>query len=109
MPPRARPTDNANKNYLRSSDFYVEDGSYIRLKDLQLGFRIPNKLCQKLHISNARIYGGAQNLLTFTRYSGLDPEIGKKVGTESQNLALGVDMGNYPQSRIFFFGINIGI
>jgi hypothetical protein len=51
----------------------------------------------------------AYNLLTFTSYHGLDPEVGKVVGTESNNLSMGVDEGNYPQSRSFVFGIKLGL
>jgi len=85
-----------NKN-LRVSDFYVEDGSYIRLKRIQLGYTFDPILTRKIHIENLRIYISAWNLLTFTRYSGLDPEVG----------GWGIDCGIYPQPRTFLAGINL--
>ena len=86
-----------NKN-LRVSDFYIEDGSYLRLKNLQLGYTLDPVLTKRVHIMNLRIYIAAQNLLTFTRYSGLDPEVG----------GWGIDCGIYPQPRTWYAGVNIG-
>jgi len=85
-----------NKN-LRVSDFYIEDGSYIRLKSIQVGYTFNPILTRKIHIKNLRIYICAQNLLTFTNYSGLDPEVG----------GWGIDCGIYPQPRTFIAGINL--
>jgi hypothetical protein len=85
-----------NKN-LRVSDFYVEDGSYLRLKNIQLGYTFDPVLTQKIHVQNLRIYFCAQNLLTLTNYSGLDPEVG----------GWGIDCGIYPQPRTYLAGINI--
>ncbi len=86
-----------NKN-LRVSDFYIENGSYLRLKNIQLGYTLKPDLSNKLHISDFRIFIAAQNLLTFTHYSGLDPEAG----------GWGIDCGIYPQPRVWYAGINIG-
>ncbi len=83
------------------SDRYVEDGSYIRLKNIQLGYTIPNELTSKIGISELRFYISGQNMLTFTKYSGLDPEIGNLYS----DLSAGIDLGTYPQARITMFGV----
>lgn len=87
----------------RASTRFVEDGSYLRIKNLQLGYSLPQNLLNKMHLQKFRIYVAAQNLLTITDYSGLDPEIGTVGGA----LELGIDQGFYPQSRIFLSGVNI--
>ncbi|HNL38627.1 MAG TPA: hypothetical protein PKH43_05830, partial [Saprospiraceae bacterium] len=90
---------------------YVEDGSYIRLKALTLGYRIPTESLGKMKISRFMVYVTAENLLTFTKYSGFDPEVSafsaSNQGATNQNTAPGVDFGTYPQSRDFTFGLNI--
>lgn len=87
----------------RVSDRFVEDGSYIRLKNVQIGYSLPKSIVSKLKIDKFRLYLSAQNLLTITDYSGLDPEIGATQGA----LDLGIDRGFYPQSRTFLGGVNI--
>lgn len=93
---------NSNSN-LRISDFYVEDGDFVRLRNLQLGYTIPKAASQKIGIDKFRIYVGAKNLLTFTKYSGFDPEV---VG-QADPLQQGIDQANYPQARTFLFGLNV--
>ncbi|MBR8533987.1 TonB-dependent receptor [Carboxylicivirga sediminis] len=83
---------------LKQSDFYIEDGSYLRLKNLQIGYTFRDVAPW---LSSVRLYFSGQNLLTFTSYSGLDPEIGG--GTLSQ----GVDYGTYPQARTYSFGASV--
>ena len=98
-----------NQNF-RFSDFFVEDGSFIRLKTLQLGYTLPKSFTRKFLVEKFRVYVSAQNLLTFTNYTGLDPEIGKANPYDnsiSSNLNYGVDRGLYPQAKIFMGGINI--
>jgi TonB-linked SusC/RagA family outer membrane protein len=105
--PRATLSD-ANNN-LRFSNRYVEDGSYLRLKNVQIGYTIPKKYTQKSFIDNLRIYASGQNLLTFTNYKGYDPEIGdltQDAGNDVRSLGIGVDLGNYPQPRMYYFGVN---
>ena len=105
--PRATLSDPANNR--RASSFYVEDGSYLRLKSMQLGYTLPGTFIQKVHLSGARVYVQGQNLLTATRYTGYDPEIGRG-GSPTQAAGLfgaGVDVGIYPQARSFFAGIDI--
>ncbi|MBB6270718.1 TonB-linked SusC/RagA family outer membrane protein [Pedobacter cryoconitis] len=84
----------------------VEDGSYIRLKNVQLGYNFSPDLLKKIRLSNAKIYISGQNLLTKTKYSGYDPEV-SRFGQD--NLSQGIDYGSYPSSKIFLVGINIGL
>ena len=92
---------NGNRNW-RSSDLYVKDGSYIRLKSIQLGYALPSSLLQKAAISRLRVFVSAENLLTFTKYDGFDPELASGGYT-----TIGVDKGIYPQSRTINIGANI--
>ena len=100
---------------------YAEDGSYLRLRNIQVGYTLPANLLSRFAITRLRIYVSAQNLFTITGYSGLDPEIGlpqqydgatrygpagfgelpRSVGSS------GVDVGNYPLSRFYTFGLNV--
>ncbi len=84
-----------------SSDLYIKDGSYLRLKNVTLGYTLPITWTSKAFISRLRIYVSASNLLTFTKYDGFDPEIA------SGGTSLGVDRGVYPQARTFYFGVNL--
>ena len=84
------------------SDYFVEDGSYLRIKSLQLGYSLSSKLVCKVGLSQFRVYVSAQNLLTLTKYSGLDPEMGS-----SSPLTNGIDSGYYPQARVFSLGVNL--
>lgn len=86
----------------RVSDRFVEDGSFIRLKNVQLGYSVPGTILRKMKIQKFRVYVSAQNLFTFTRYSGLDPEIGALSALE-----IGIDRGFYPQSRTFLGGLSV--
>ena len=97
--PRMTETD-ANRNN-RVSDRFIEDGSYLRVKSLQLGYSLPKSLIDGVGLANLRIYASATNLFTFTQYSGLDPEIGTR-GT----LEIGIDRGFYPSPRIYNLGIS---
>lgn len=91
--------DDPNNNFTNPSDFYLEDGSYFRFKTVQLGYTLPLDFTQRIKLQKARIYVMAENLLTFTRYSGYDPEIGGGV--------MSIDRGVYPQARSFMFGLNV--
>ncbi len=97
--PRFAFTD-ANGNWL-SSTLFVKDGSYMRVKNMVLGYTLPNQLTTKYFVSNLRIFASAENLLTFTKYEGLDPEI------SSGGTSLGIDRGIYPQARVYSFGLNL--
>ena len=87
----------------RVSDRFVEDGSYLRLKNVQLGYSLPKSVLQKIKFEKFRLYVSAQNLFTFTKYSGMDPEIGAYGGA----LNAGVDRGFYPQARVLLGGVNV--
>jgi TonB-linked SusC/RagA family outer membrane protein len=89
------------------SSFFVEDGSYLRMKDLQIGYTLPASLLSKLKVERCRVYVQATNLFTITGYSGLDPEI-RNTETNADRI-MGVDEGCYPTSRIFMVGININL
>jgi TonB-dependent starch-binding outer membrane protein SusC len=96
--------DDPNKNFSRSSDFYVENGSFFRIKTLQLGYSLP--YVSKAGFTKARIYVSANNLATFTKYSGIDPEIGGGSSGVRDGGSYGVDRGFYPQARSFLFGLS---
>lgn len=85
----------------KSSDLYVHDASYLRLKNIELGYTLPQRLTQKVFISRLRLYVSAENLLTLTKYHGFDPEI------SSGGTSLGVDYGVYPQARVWRVGFNL--
>lgn len=84
----------------------IEDGSYIRLRNIQLGYNFPAALLKRIHISGIKIYVSAQNLVTFTNYSGYDPEV-SRFGQD--NLSQGTDYGSYPSSKIYLAGLNISL
>ncbi len=88
-----------NKNYTNMSDFYLENGNYVRLKIVQLGYTLPTGLSSKIGSDKIRFYLTGENLITFTKYSGFDPEIGGQV--------YGVDKGVYPQARSILLGANV--
>ena len=96
-------SENPNDNE-RTSDRFVEDGSYLRMKNIQLGYTFSSELLEKVKIANVRIYVSAQNLFTITDYSGFDPEIGRGGGSD---LRAGVDTYTYPQAQVFLTGINM--
>lgn len=96
--------DDPNDNR-RASTYYIEDGSYLRLKNLQIGYTLPETYTSKVRFQRVRVFVGAQNLLTFTKYSGLDPEIGLTRGNNNY-LNFGIDQGGtYPQARTYQLGI----
>ncbi len=90
-----------NTNNLQISDWLVEDGSYLRLKNIQVGYSLPSPVLMKAGIKKVRLWVGAYNLLTITKYSGLDPEIGS-----TSPLSSGVDQGYYPVAKSYMLGIN---
>jgi hypothetical protein len=96
--PRISSSD-ANGNFTRMSDFYLEDGDYLRLKVVQLGYSLPQSIISKVGFQKVRLYVTGENLLTLTQYTGFDPEIGGDV--------FGIDRGYYPQARSFMFGASV--
>lgn len=99
--PRNISTD-PNSN-IRPSDYFLEDASYLRLRNLQIGYTLPQSLTSKASISKARVYLSAYNLLTITDYTGFDPGI-----SNNGLFTRGVDRGFYPLSKSFVFGVNLG-
>jgi len=96
--PRLSTTD-PNGNFSKPSNFQLQDGDYFRMKIIQLGYSLPSDILTKVGISKIRIYATAENVFTFTKYTGFDPEIGGDVS--------GIDRGYYPQARSFMLGCNI--
>jgi TonB-linked SusC/RagA family outer membrane protein len=94
----------ANANN-RISDRFVEDGSYLRIRNLVLGYSVPAKITTKLKMESLRVYVNIQNLYTFSSYKGYDPEVGS---INQYMLLTGIDNGRYPSQRIYTFGLNVG-
>jgi len=87
------------------NSYFVEDGSYLRARQMQLGYRFAPSMLERVGINNLRVYVQAVNLFTITGYSGLDPELSRG-GTDT---SFGIDEGSYPNQKQFIFGLNIGI
>lgn len=100
-----RLTASTSSNWNRISDLYVEDGDYFKIKNIVIGFDF-KKAFKKIPFEQLRLYASVQNLYTFTKYSGMDPEIGFG-GENAGSYAQGIDLGYYPSSRNILFGINI--
>ena len=99
------PRATATRPTMKFSDQWLEDGSYIRLKTVTLGYTFPDsRVLNALHFSSLRLYFTGTNLLTFTDYSGYDPDVSRSSSVTSQ----GYDIGIYPHSKSYVFGINIG-
>ena len=95
--------DSANENY-RVSDLWVEDSSFLRARNIQLGYTLPSNLTQRVKIARLRLYVQAENAFTLTRYTGCDPEVtgGNGFGSDA-----GIDRGVYPQARTLTCGLNL--
>ncbi|MDD3787593.1 MAG: TonB-dependent receptor [Petrimonas sp.] len=100
--PRPIRNDPLRNEYLRVSDRWVEDGSYVRLKNITLAYNLPAKMANKIFLEGLQFYVTGENLVTWTHYTAYDPEVSSYSG-----LQIGVDDGSYPQSRTFVFGLNI--
>ncbi len=98
--PRVTFTDN-NLNGKRVSDFYIQSGSFVRLRNITLGYTLPKSITDAIRLTKLRLYVSAENLYTFTKYTGYDPEIGGGVFDN------GIDRGIYPQPRTIMTGINV--
>lgn len=108
--PAIRISGNPQTNTAVASRF-VEDGSYIRLKNVNLGYKIPQSVLSKFKINSLRAFISATNLFTITKYTGFDPEIGSALPSSNgtNSLTTGIDWGHYPNPRIFTFGFNVGL
>jgi TonB-linked SusC/RagA family outer membrane protein len=89
-------------NFSTVSDFYLEDGSFVRVKNIQLGYTLPQAITTKARINSLRVYVAVDNAFTFTKYTGFDPELGA-----TGPLSLGIDRGVYPQAVTTRFGVNL--
>ncbi|MFR9546081.1 MAG: TonB-dependent receptor [Rikenellaceae bacterium] len=99
--PSYKGTNSEDENYRGYTDLWLEDGSYCRLKNITLGYSLPKETLSKLNLSKVRFYISAQNLITFTNYTGYNPEVGGSV------ISRGVDAANYPASIIYTAGLNL--
>ena len=100
-----------NNSNREISSRFVEDGSYIRLKNIAVGYNLPSDVVEKMGLDNLRISLSAQNLLTFTNYSGLDPEVNyfgaSGSNNTSSNTVQGFDFGNYPTVKSVNLSLNV--
>ena len=95
-------------NNIRPSTYYIHNASFVRLKNLKVGYTLPDKVASKLKLKRTYIYLQGQNLFTITGYEGIDPEVGlQSYSSENRNLDMGVDRGVYPLPRTFTLGVNV--
>lgn len=95
-------TDSSKNMNWRVSDYYIEDGSYLRIQNISLSYTFPKKWLTKIFLQNLKVYANLQNVYTWTKYSGYDPEVGSLYGNQLYN---GIDYGRYPSPRIYTFGL----
>ena len=100
---------NSNARGVESTRF-LHDGSFVRLKNVQFGYNLPSAAAKKIKLRSARIYVTGQNLLTFTKFSGWDPEVFRNGGGDGSvaTLSPGVTNNDLPQVRTFLVGLNVG-
>ncbi|MGL4907937.1 MAG: SusC/RagA family TonB-linked outer membrane protein [Bacteroidales bacterium] len=99
--PIAKVTNNAGGNAL-PSEFYIEDGSYLRLKNIQLGYTLPDNIARKMKMQKLRLHVSVQNVFTITSYTGYDPEV-----SSNALFSRGVDLNSYPNARTYSFGASL--
>jgi len=107
-PTASRPAINGRRDFIsfRRSSYFIEDGSYLRVQEVTLGYRVPAKFAGKAKLENARIYVSGRNLGTFTKYSGYNPDV-NSAGSDA-NVVIGTDYYAYPLARTFTLGITAG-
>jgi len=103
-PSNIYPRANRNASYLHMSDRYLEDGSYVRLQLVTLAYDLPQNLLKKIRLKGAKLYVSGKNLLTFTKYSGFDPEVGR---FGNSNIRQGYDLGSYPTAKTYLIGLSL--
>jgi hypothetical protein len=91
-------------NNTRISDRYIEDGSYLRVKNISFAWYLPKNITNKVGLDNMKVYVNTQNMWTFTKYTGLDPEVG---ASQTNDNVFGLDNGRYPASRVYTFGVSV--
>jgi hypothetical protein len=89
------------------SNYYLEDGSYFRITNVQLTYNLPKEITSKLGLGNTAVYVQGQNLATFTKYSGMDPEVNLRGYGAGNDRMIGVDEGTYPSYRGFLAGLKL--
>ena len=105
--PRLNASDGTSQQV---SSYFLEDGSYLRLKNIQLTYTIPSKYLNKIKMDNAQVYVQGQNLVTLTKYTGLDPDINlRRSGNDNQDIHMGIDEGAYPVAKSVLVGVRLGI
>ncbi|MNX91363.1 hypothetical protein D3C86_1234380 [compost metagenome] len=102
--PRIAASSAASASNYRFSDRFIEDASYVRVKNISIGYNLPKSLYSKYGISNIKVYSNAQNVLTFTKYKGYDPEVGS---LNQDALLTGIDNGRYPSAMVTTLGLNV--
>ena len=91
------------------STYFVEDGSYMRIKNIQLTYNVPNTMLKKIKLSSMQVYVQGQNLFTFTKYKGLDPDINiRNSGADNQDIHMGIDEGAFPVAKSYNVGLRVG-
>ena len=91
------------------SSYFVEDGSYMRIKNIQLTYTVPKNLLSKIKLSSVQVYIQGQNLFTFTKYKGLDPDINLRTsGNDNQDIHMGIDEGAFPVAKSYNVGLRVG-
>jgi hypothetical protein len=102
-------TPDANGNYRNVSSYFVENGSYVKVKNLQVGYSFSNSILQRASIKTARVFVMGNNLFTVTKYTGIDPEIGSQdITTNGGTTSRGIDGPyKYPSTRIYSLGIDL--
>jgi TonB-dependent starch-binding outer membrane protein SusC len=112
-----KPGDDAQLPRLNSQDgtsqqistYFIEDGSYMRIKNVQLTYSLPNTWLQKIKLGTAQVYVQGQNLFTFTKYKGLDPDINLRTsGNDNQDIHMGIDEGAFPVAKSYNIGVRLG-
>lgn len=100
---------NESANYNMLSEFFIEDGSYLMLKNLVLGYTVPKQLSSKIGLEKVRVYAGGKNLITLTKYTGFSPEVAGIQPQEGSTSIMesGVDLGVYPTTKMVYFGVNL--
>ena len=104
------PRLNANDTFSQQiSTYFVEDGSYMRIKNIQLTYTVPTTVLKKIKLSSMQIYVQGQNLLTLTKYKGLDPDINiRNSGADNQDIHMGIDEGAFPVAKSYNVGLRVG-
>jgi hypothetical protein len=96
-----------NRNWTNFSDLYIHDGSFLRISNITLGYDL-TKLLSKKYLNQVRIFASVQNLYTFTKYTGMDPEVGFGIDNgPTDRFSSGIDLGYYPRPRTIMAGLNI--